>query len=116
MCAARWRSLAIGACYLALAMPQSPCHARLNCVMGGNWCMPWYGPCPASVERGGRAGALPWDAGAAVEGGCDLNLESLDDRSASCLYVQIVVDSGGTNPLGWYIGIPKLKTCSSGTE
>jgi hypothetical protein len=59
---------------------------------------------------------LPWIAEAMVEGGCDLNLGSLDDRSASCLYVQIVVDSGGTNPLGWYMGIPKLKACSSGTE
>lgn len=65
----------------------------------------------------GRTGALPksgWVAGAALEGGCGLNLESLDDRSASCLYVQIGVGVA-TNPLG-YIGIPKLNTCSSGTE
>lgn len=45
-------------------------------------------------------------------------LEVIPGRSFSLLFGYVQIGVGlATNPLGWYPkGIPKLKTCSSGTE
>lgn len=63
-----------------------------NCIGGSCGPGSWYEPY-AWVDTGGSFGAWPGigcGVCPALGGGCGLNLlGSLDDRSASCLYVQI---------------------------